>query len=206
MRAQRWLGTFILVAAVAACGNTTTTPQPAHTDTTPTMAAPTGTTPTGTAPAGAAGSGLTMDAYNKLTTGMTEAEATAITGPCETNSETGIASATVKVLSCKGQATASSAILIFTNGKLKAKEQFGLDRSSSGPKGAMTLAKFNQLQIGQTSAAVEAITGPCEKSSVETVAGHQIFALTCHSSDGLGRALLLFGSDKLKSKSQVGLK
>ena len=69
----------------------------------------------------------------------------------------------------------------------------------------MTLAKFNQLQIGQTSAEVQAITGPCEKSSETNVAGYTGFTLTCSASNGIGNAILVFSDDKLASKTQFRL-
>lgn len=96
---------------------------------------------------------------------MTEAHVVAITGPCETSSETNTAGYTSKSLDCKGAERYSGAILLFSNGKLASKSQFGLANSSTEVKGSMTLAKFNQLKVRQTSAAVQVITGPCEKSS-----------------------------------------
>ena len=43
----------------------------------------------------------------------------------------------------------------------------------------MTLAKFNELKLGQTSAEVEAITEPCEKASETNIGGQESFTLTC---------------------------
>lgn len=138
--------------------------------------------------------------------GMTEAQVVAITGPCETSSETNIAGYTSKSLDCKGAEPYSGAILIFSNGKLASKSQFGLANSSTEVKGSMTLAKFNQLAVGQTSAAVQAITGPCEKSSETNIAGHTSFTGTCYASDGIGNDFLLVSNGTLSSKSQFGLR
>lgn len=206
MRVLRLLGLFVLATIVVACTTTTTTTANKSAQTTaaaPTTAPPTAPAATSTT---AAGGGLTLEAYNKLMTGMTEAEVTAITGPCETTSETNIAGFTSKTLECKGSEPFSSAILIFSDGKLASKSQFGLGGNSSDEtKGSMTLAKYNKLQLGQTSAEVQAITGPCEKSSETSIGGAESFALTCYASDGLGNALLLFSNDKLDSKIQFGL-
>lgn len=205
MRPLHWVGLFVLGATVVACGTATTAPHSGQSPAAPTTAAPTTGAPA--TPTAHPGGGLTLEAYNKLTTGMAEAEVTAITGPCETSSETSIGGSTSKTLTCKGSKPFSSAILIFSNGKLASKSQFGLGGNSPAEaKGSMTLAKYNQLTIGQTSAEVQAITGPCEKSSETSIAGHESFALTCNASDGLGNALLLFSGDKLHSKSQFGLK
>lgn len=205
VRALHWVGLFVLDATAVACGTTATAPNSVQTPASPTTAAPTTAAPaTPTAPTGG---GLTLEAYNKLMTGMSEVEVTAITGPCETSSEMSIGGSTSKTLTCKGSEPFSNAILIFSNGKLASKSQFGLEGSPpTEAKGSMTLAKYNQLAIGQTSAEVRSITGPCDKSSETSIAGHESFALTCYASDGLGNALLLFSGDMLHSKSQFGLK
>lgn len=154
---------------------------------------------------GPASSGLTLEAYNKLMVGMTEAEVTAITGPCKPTSETNIGGHTSKSLHCEGAEPFSGADVIFIDGKLSSKTQFGLAAGSQGAKGSMTLAKYNQLQTGQTLAQVQAITGPCDKTSETNIAGITSFSLTCYASDGLGNALLIFTNNKLDSKAQFGL-
>lgn len=208
------------MAAVGACSaSSTTVSNTAQTAAASATSAPASSPPATSAPAtsapattasasptATAGSGLTLDAYNKLMVGMTEAQVTAITGPCETSSETNIAGSTSKTLDCEGNEPFSSAILLFSNGKLASKSQFGLSSSSSEVKGSMTLAKFNQLKIGQTAAAVQAITGPCEKSSETRIAGLESFTLTCYASDGIGNALLMFDGGKLESKARFGLR
>jgi hypothetical protein len=111
---------------------------------------------------------------------MTEEQVTAVTGSCQTISESDIAGVKTKGLLCAGDQPLSNATFLFTGGTLVSKSQFGL-RGTSGEarKGAMTLDKFNQLQNGQSAAQVEAITGPCEKGSETELAGHKGFTLTC---------------------------
>jgi hypothetical protein len=195
----------VCLAGVAACSSSTkaTSGSTASSSapTTATTAAPTTAAPSTTA----ASSGLTLAAYNMLTNGMTEAEVMAITGPCEPTSETNIAGHTSKSWNCNGASPFSAATLIFSDGKLSSKAQFGLADTSTETKGSMTTDKFNQLQTGQSTAEVQAITGPCDKTSETNIAGHTSVSYTCHASDGIGSAILIFSDDKLASKSQFGL-
>ena len=148
-----------------------------------------------------------MDRYNQISNGMTEEQVTAVTGSCQTISESDIAGVKTKGLLCAGDQPLSNATFLFTGGTLVSKSQFGLGGTSGETrKGSMTLDKFNQLQNGQSTAQVEAITGPCEKGSETELAGHKGFTLTCYAADGMGTAFLLFADDTLQSKSQAGLK
>lgn len=219
MRNVRWIPLVAVGLALAACGSsgsnqsanntaapTTTANAPTTTAATTTEAPTTTSAPSTTPPpTTAARTGLTYSAYNMLMTGMTEAEVTAITGPCETTSQSQIGGVTGKILDCKGEGAFSGATLIFSDGKLVSKSQFGLNGASTEVKGSMTLAKFDQLQVGQTADEVQAITGPCERSSETSIAGIESFALTCYASDGLGNAFLLFTDNKLTTKSHFGL-
>ena len=112
-----------------------------------------------------------------------------------------------KALECPGSEPYSQASLLFSNGTLASKSQFGLAASGGGTevKGSMTLANFNELKLGQTSAEVEAITGPCEKTSETNIGGQESFTLTCYGADGLSNAFLLISNDTLDSKNQFGL-
>lgn len=203
MRSLRWDGLcFLLAIAVAACGGNGSSGSAATTTTT---RGTTTTTAKATTTTTIAKRGETYADFNKLQLGMTEAEATAITGPCKLSSETSIGGITSKTVDCDGAEPFSTATLIFIDGKLISKSQFGLANHSSDVKGSMTLAKFNQLKIGQTPDQAQAITGPCEKTSASTIADIDSFSWTCWASDGIGSALLMFSSNKLDSKSQAGL-
>ena len=191
------------VAGISACTATTTTTTPTPSTSATTSATSTSASSTASASAGA---GLTLDRYNQISNGMTEQQVIALTGSCQTISEGDIAGVKTKSLLCDGDQPLSKATFIFTGGTLVSKSQFGLGGTSGETrKGSMTLDKFNQLQNGQSTAQVEAITGPCEKGSETELAGHKGFTLTCYAADGMGTAFLLFADDTLQSKSQAGL-
>lgn len=204
---RRWAvvaATCGAVAGISACTATTTTTTP-----TPSTSATTSATSTSasSSASASAGAGLTLDRYNQISNGMTEQQVTALTGSCQTISEGDIAGVKTKSLLCDGDQPLSKATFIFTGGTLVSKSQFGLGGTSGETrKGSMTLDKFNQLQNGQSTAQVEAITGPCEKGSETELAGHKGFTLTCYAADGMGTAFLLFADDTLQSMSQAGLK
>jgi hypothetical protein len=215
---RKALVALALVVSVASCGGdddagTATTSKAeattvASSQATPTSGSPSIGSPSTETPTSApSGGGLTMDVYNSISNGMSEEEVLAITGPCEKTSETNVAGHTSAGYNCEGAEPFSAVTLIFSDGKLVSKSQFGLDGGAGGgeAKGSMTKAKFDQIQLGQSSADVQAVTGPCVKASETNIAGHESFTLTCYASDGFGNAFLLFTDDKLMSKSQFGL-
>ncbi|MEU6960201.1 hypothetical protein [Streptomyces chrestomyceticus] len=163
-----------------------------------------GSGPSGT-PSASAGKGrITKEMYDRVRTGMTEREVTAITGPCESSAEDEVAGVRGKVLTCRGAAAFSAATFTFSDGRLAAKGQVGLG-GDAARKGSMTKEKYDRLRTGMSLAEALAVAGACEKDSDTDVAGSSATGYTCTSADGLGSASLVFADGKLAAKAQTGL-
>ncbi len=163
-----------------------------------------GSGPSGTSSASAGKGRITKEMYDRVRTGMTEREVTAITGPCESSAEDEVAGVRGKVLTCQGAETFSAATFTFSNGRLAAKGQVGLggDRAR---KGSMTKEKYDRLRTGMTEKEALAVAGACEKNSDTDLAGSSATGYTCTAADGLGSASLTFADGKLVAKAQAGL-
>ncbi|MEU7184592.1 hypothetical protein [Streptomyces sp. NPDC045369] len=158
-----------------------------------------------TSPSAPAGKGkITKEMYDRVRTGMTEREVTAITGPCESSAEDEVAGVRGKVLTCQGAEAFSSATFTFSNGRLAAKGQVGLG-GDAARKGSMTKEKYDRLRTGMTEQEALAVAGTCEKNSDTDIADSSATGYTCMSADGLGNASLVFSDGKLVSKAQAGL-
>jgi len=167
-------------------------------------AASTGGAAAATTVAGTA-AGLTMESYDSITPGMSAPQVAEITGTCLQTNQQEVAGQQAVVYECEGAQPFTGATFVFADGKLVTKAQYGLDGGVVAGTGQMTTVKYDQLQAGQSASEVEAITGPCTKSSETALAGHQSYTLTCYASDGVGSAVLFMSDDKLVSKSQSGL-
>ncbi|WP_206504767.1 hypothetical protein [Streptomyces chrestomyceticus] len=156
-------------------------------------------------PSASAGKGrITKEMYDRVRTGMTEREVTAITGPCESSAEDEVAGIRGKVLTCRGAEAFSAATFTFSNGRLAAKGQVGLG-GDAARKGSMTKEKYDRLRTGMSLKEALAVAGACEKDSDTDVAGSSATGYTCTSADGLGNASLVFADGKLTAKAQTGL-
>ncbi|MEU2793248.1 hypothetical protein [Streptomyces sp. NPDC007100] len=163
-----------------------------------------GSAPSAAQTTSAAPGKITKAMYDRVRTGMTEREVTAITGPCESSAEDEVAGVKGKVLTCRGAESFSAATFTFTNGRLAAKSQVGLGGDAAG-KGTMTKEKYDRLRTGMSLKEALAIAGTCEKNSDTDVAGTSATGYTCTSADGLGNASLTFADGKLVAKAQAGL-
>ncbi|MFH9420392.1 hypothetical protein [Streptomyces sp. NPDC017529] len=163
-----------------------------------------GSVPSATQSTSAGQGKITKEMYDRVRTGMTEREVTAITGPCESSAEDEVAGVRGKVLTCQGAESFSAATFTFTNGRLAAKSQVGLGGDKVG-KGSMTKEKYDRLRTGMSLEEALAIAGTCETNSDTDVAGTSATGYTCASADGLGNASLTFADGKLVAKAQAGL-
>ncbi|MFK8847731.1 hypothetical protein [Streptomyces sp. Ac-502] len=163
-----------------------------------------GSGPSGSSSASAGRGKITKEMYDRVRTGMTEQQVTAITGPCESSAEDEVAGVKGKVLTCRGSELFSAATFTFSNGRLAAKGQVGLG-GGQARKGSMTKAKYDRLRTGMPEKEALAVAGTCEKNSDTDIAGSSATGYTCTAADGLGNASLTFSDGKLVAKAQAGL-
>ena len=203
-----------LAGSVVGCGSSSTKSSPSSSassqksspSTTQSSSSSSSTSSSSSSSSSASGK-LTLDTYNKISNGMTEAQVTALAGQCSTTSDTTVAGIESKVLTCPGDQPNSSGVFTFNNGTLISKTAVGLQGGlSTQTTGTMTLDKFNRINTGMSEADALAIAGTCQKVSDTSVAGITSTSYICYASDGISNAVLLFQGGKLFSKTNIGLK
>ena len=69
---------------------------------------------------------MTLAKFEQLSTGISAAAAQAITGPCDTTSESNVAGVATYTLTCYDSTGLGNAVLLFSGGALSGKSQSGL--------------------------------------------------------------------------------
>ncbi|OKI00202.1 hypothetical protein A6A06_23885 [Streptomyces sp. CB02923] len=77
--------------------------------------------------------------------------------------------------------------------------------SASAGQGKVTKELYDRIRAGMTEQQVTAITGPCESSAENEVAGVRGKVLTCPGAESFSSATFTFANGKLAAKGQVGL-
>lgn len=151
---------------------------------------------------------ITRAEYDKVKLGASVAtlHSTAGKGACKKTSSTSAAGHTAKTYTCKGNKPYSAATFLFTDGKLDAKSQYGLDGTKSN--GKMTKAKYNKIKKGQTVAQMHAKAGKgvCVRGADSQGFGTKTAVYTCTQSRTYGVASFTFTNNKLTERFQSGLK
>ena len=156
------------------------------------------------------GEGLTLEVYNRIETGMTYDEVAGLIG-AEPDSQSTMDLMGSEVLTCiwygEGSVGANATIQ-FQDGTVTSKAQSGLDGDSQQASGGkLTLAVYNQIEIGMTYDDVVGLIGaePDSQSTMDLM-GSEIIACTWYGEGSAGaNAMIQFQDGAVSAKSQAGL-